>query len=244
MDIKNLTEKDLYLPVKELFEGLGYTVKGEVKNCDLVARADGKPLVLVELKKNLNLELLIQVTDRLTISDEVYFAFPLPKTTQKNAIWNRKKPSLLRLCRRIGVGVIAVHVNRVKIPYADIQLAPGPYDPRKSAAKARAMKKEFEQREGDHNLGGSSKTPIVTAYRQDALRCAQLLKMYGPLKISILKELGAGEKAGNILRDNHYNWFSKKERGVYQVTPTGLRGLMEFKWVIDSIEIKPEDPTS
>ena len=240
MDIKNLTEKDLYLPVKELFEGMGYTVKGEVKNCDLVARAEGKPLVLVELKKTLNLELMIQVTDRLTISDEVYFAFPLPKTTQKNSIWNRKRPSLLRLCRRIGVGVIAVHVNRVKKPFADIQLAPGPYDPRKSSVKTRAMKKEFEQREGDHNLGGSSKVPIVTAYRQDVLRCAQLLKMYGPLKISVLKELGAGKNTGNILRDNHYNWFSKKEWGVYQITTTGLLGLAEFKWVVDSIEIKPD----
>ncbi len=63
--------------------------------------------------------------------------------------------------------------------------------------------------------------------------------MFGPLKISILKQLGAGDKTGNILRDNHHNWFKKKELGIYQITPTGLKGLVEFKWVADSIEIKP-----
>ncbi len=240
MDLKKLTEKDLYLPVKKLFEEKGYTVKGEVNHCDLVAQSEGKPLVLVELKKSLNLELFLQVTDRLTISDQVYLAFPLPKATQKNSIWNRKKSSVLRLCRRIGVGLIGVHIQRVKKPFAEIHLAPGPYRPRKSNVKTSAILREFNQREGDHNIGGSSKKPIITAYRQDALRCAQLLKMHGPLKISLLKQLGAGPKAGNILRDNHYNWFEKKERGIYQISPAGLQGLLEFKWVVDSIDIKPE----
>ncbi|MCP4750536.1 MAG: hypothetical protein GY866_06565 [Proteobacteria bacterium] len=240
MDLKKLTEKDLYLPVKKLFEEKGYTVKGEVNHCDLVAQSEGKPLVLVELKKNLNLELFLQVTDRLTITDQVYLAFPLPKANQKNSIWNRKRSSVLRLCRRVGVGIIGVHIQRVIKPFAEIHLVPGPYNPRKSAAKTGALMKEFDQREGDHNLGGSSSKPLVTAYRQEALRCAQLLKMHGALKISILKQLGAGEKAGNILRDNHYHWFGRKERGVYQITSAGLQGLSDFKWVVDSIEIKPE----
>lgn len=240
MKIKKLTEKDLYLPVKELFEKKGYTVKGEVKHCDLVAKLEGQPLVLVELKKNLNLELFLQVIERLKISDQVYLAFLLPKTTRKNSIWNRRKFSVLRLCRTIGVGLIVVNIHRVKKPFAEIYLDPGPYLPRKSTAKTKALNKEFDLREGDHNLGGSSQKTIITAYRQEALRCAQLLKMNGALKISVLKQLGAGDKAGNILRDNHYDWFKKKERGIYEITPAGLSGLSEFKWVVDSIEIKPE----
>ena len=239
MDLKKLTEKDLYLPVKKLFEEKGYAVKGEVKHCDLVAQIEGQPLVLVELKKSLSLELFLQATDRLMISDQVYLAFPLPKSSQKNAIWNKKRSSVKRLCRRLGFGLITVHFNQVKIPFAEIYLSPGPYQPRKNAHKTKALTKEFDNREGDFNEGGCSKTTIITAYRQDALRCAQLLNMYGPLKISILKELGAGAKAGNILRDNHYNWFKKKERGVYQIAPDGLQGLVEFKWVVDNIEIKP-----
>ena len=235
-----MTEKDLYLPVKKLFEEKGYTVKGEVNHCDLVAQCEGRPLILVELKKSLNIELFLQATERLTISDQVYLAFPLPGIAQKNAIWNRKRSSVLRLCRRIGVGLIGIHFYQLKKPFAEIHLDPGPYYPRKSTARTRALLKEFEQRQGDHNLGGSSSKPIVTAYRQEALRCAQPLKMYGPLKISILKELGAGAKAGNILRDNHYNWFRKKEWGIYQITDSGLQGLLDFKWVVDSIDIKPK----
>ena len=34
-----MTEEDLYLPVKKLFEEKGYSVKGEVKHCDLVAQS-------------------------------------------------------------------------------------------------------------------------------------------------------------------------------------------------------------
>ncbi len=49
MDLTKLTEKDLYLPVKTLFEAKGYTVKGEVKHCDLVAQSEGK-LEIVSLK--------------------------------------------------------------------------------------------------------------------------------------------------------------------------------------------------
>lgn len=52
-----------------MFEDEGYTVKGEINHCDLVAQAKDKPLVLVELKKNLNLELMLQGADRLTITD-------------------------------------------------------------------------------------------------------------------------------------------------------------------------------
>ncbi len=76
MNLKKLTEKDLYSTVKRLFEEMGYTVKAESNRCDLVAQAEGKPLVLVELKKSLNLELFLQVTERLSITDQVYLAFP------------------------------------------------------------------------------------------------------------------------------------------------------------------------
>ncbi len=240
MKLKDLTERDLYLPVKRLFEEKGYTVKGEVNHCDLVARAEGKPLILVELKKSLNLELFLQCIDRLGISEDVYLAFPLPGISQKNSIWNRKKRSILRLCRRMGIGLIGVHMLQVKKPFAQIHLDPGPYQPRRNIAKTAALEKEFNLREGDHNLGGSSKKVIITAYRQEALRCAQLLKMHGPLKISLIKQFGVGNKAGNIMRDNHYGWFERKEHGVYQVTASGLEGLQAFKWVVDSIEIGPD----
>jgi len=59
------TETSLYGPVKRYLETLGYTVKGEVCGCDLVAiRGDEPPLVVIgELKLSFNLDLVPQRSD-------------------------------------------------------------------------------------------------------------------------------------------------------------------------------------
>jgi len=49
-----------------------------------------------------------------------------------------------------------------------------------------------------------------------------------------------GTGAGRILYMNHYGWFRKKERGVYEVSRNGLRALESFKEVVNSIDIKPD----
>jgi hypothetical protein len=36
-DVRTILETSLYLPVKVFLEGLGFVVKGEVRDCDLVA---------------------------------------------------------------------------------------------------------------------------------------------------------------------------------------------------------------
>jgi len=52
-------ETSLYESVKRFLEQLGYTVKGEVRHCDIVGLRDGDPAVGVigELKLAFNLEL-------------------------------------------------------------------------------------------------------------------------------------------------------------------------------------------
>ncbi len=59
-------ETALYLPVKRFLENLGFTVKGEVGGCDLVALSAGDPPIVVigELKLTFNLELVLQAVDR------------------------------------------------------------------------------------------------------------------------------------------------------------------------------------
>ena len=55
-------ETALYLPVKRFLEKLGFTVKGEIGGCDLVALSTDEPPVVVigELKHSFNLELILQ----------------------------------------------------------------------------------------------------------------------------------------------------------------------------------------
>ena len=69
-DVRTILETSLYRPVKIFLEGLGFVVKGEVRDCDLVAlKGDNLPVVVIcELKLTFNLELILQGVDRATAS--------------------------------------------------------------------------------------------------------------------------------------------------------------------------------
>lgn len=66
--MEKLRESDLYGPVRDYLAGLGYEVKGEVKDCDVTAMRDGE-LIVVELKKGFTLELVYQALDRQRVAD-------------------------------------------------------------------------------------------------------------------------------------------------------------------------------
>jgi hypothetical protein len=208
-------ESDLYAPVKALLEGQGYVVKGEVRGCDVVAVRGGEPPVIVELKRVFGLGLVLQGVDRLVISDRVYLAI---------GQWPKRMRNVKKLCRRLGLGLMVVATAR-----ADIVLDPGPYRPRLDKRKAGRLLGEHARRVGDPNRGGSStKVPMMTAYRQEALRCAELLASNGPMKLAALRLAADAPRAATILQQDVYGWFERVERGVYAVSPAGRRGLEMF----------------
>ena len=122
-------ETDLYPPIKKLFEGQGYEVKGEVGAVDVVAvRGDEDPVV-VELKMTFSLSLFHQAIERQALTDSVYVAVPhrggceVPKVSQAKH----------QLCvRRLGIGLITVRLNTKR---TDVHVDPAPYRPRKSKQK-------------------------------------------------------------------------------------------------------------
>jgi hypothetical protein len=208
-------ESDLYAPVKALLEGQGYVVKGEVRGCDVVAVRAGEPPVIVELKRAFGLGLVLQGVDRLAISDRVYLAI---------GQWPKRMRNVKKLCRRLGLGLIVVATAR-----ADIVLDPVPYRPRLDKRKAGRLLGEHARRVGDPNRGGSStRVPMMTAYRQEALRCAELLASNGPMKLAALRLAAGAPRAAAILQQDVYGWFERVERGVYTVSPAGRRGLEMF----------------
>src|ERR1700754_1685409 len=191
-------ESDLYAPVKALLEGQGYSVKGEVKGCDVVAVRGDEPPVIVELKRAFGISLVLQGVNRLVLSDAVYLAV--------GAFPNNIR-SVRRLCRRLGLGLIVVVKGR-----ADVLLdpAPPPAKPRKDKRKLGRMLGEHARRVGDPNRGGSStRVPMMTAYRQEALRCAGLLAEKGPMKIAVLRKEADAPNAASILRNDYYGWFER-----------------------------------
>lgn len=230
-----MNETDLYPAIKLFLEGQGYEVKAEVEDCDVVARRGEEPPVIVELKLSFSLPLLIQAIDRQAISDDVYIAIPKPTKSAGGALWKRNRRGLLKLCRRLGLGLITVDMKLEAGRAVQVHADPAPYTPRKNARRTGRLLKEFSQRVGDPNQGGSSKVKIITSYRQDALRCLVFIHKNGP---SALKDIRAGtkvERAGTIMQANHYGWFERVGRGTYAVTPQGEAGFNEFSDVIAQI---------
>ena len=225
-----MKETELYAPIKTYLEGQGYEVKAEIKDCDLVAVRRDEPPVIVELKLSLSIALLMQGIDRQMITDAVYVAVPAGKGKR----WASQVKDAVKLCRRLGLGLISVRFG-VKTPSILVHCDAGPYQPRKTKKRKEALLKEFERRVGDHNTGGQTKRKIITAYRQDALRLAMALKD-GPNKPSVLKkELGV-DKAASILQADHYGWFERVERGVYELRTSGEEALKTYSDVVKALQ--------
>jgi hypothetical protein len=210
-----MSEVSLYPAVKRFLEAAGFDVKGEVKGCDVVAVRDDvlQTVAIVEMKLGFNLELLLQATDRLRVGDEVWLAVP---ATRRGRDRDRR---VHRLCRLIGFGLLAVDAARDRV---EVLAEPGPYRPRPDQPRRKRLLSEHARRRGDPSPGGSTRQPVMTAYRQQALDCAALLKA-GPGRPKDLRVVAPD--AGSILLRNVYGWFERTGRGMYQLTAVGEAAL-------------------
>ncbi len=212
-------ETALYLPVKRFLEKLGFTVKGEVGGCDLVALSgDDPPIVVIgELKLAFNLELILQAVDRAGAADEVWVAAKLSARGK-----GREGDARYRnLCRRLGFGMLAV-TNSGDV---EVIVKPATTAPRRNPKKRSRLVAEHQKRKGDPAMGGSTRAPIMTAYRQQALACAAALSD-GPRRVKDLRiEI---PDAGKILLHNVYGWFDRAERGIYMLTDAGHAALKRW----------------
>lgn len=214
-------ETTLYLPIKRFLEAAGYSVKGEIAGCDVVglSAADPPVVVICELKLSFNLELILQAVDRASASDEVWIAARVSARGKGRESDRRYRD----LCRRLGFGMLGVSDNGT----VDVIVSPIALMPRKNARKRSRLVDEHRSRKGDPAIGGSTRAPIMTAYRQQALICAGALQD-GPLRPKDLKAIAP--RAANILRDNVYGWFRRIDRGIYGLTAAGTEALA--RWAI------------
>lgn len=221
MGINRILETDLYQPVKQFLKAQNYIVKGEIGPADIVAVRGEEPPVIVELKIGFSLTLFHQATERQSITDSVYVAVPRGSGRSfMKSLQNNK-----RLCRRLGLGLMTV---RLKDGFVEAHLDPAPYQPRQSKMKKQRLLREFSKRVGDPNEGGQNKSTIVTAYRQDALRCLDWLSKQGPTKASEVAKQTGTDRARAIMAADHYGWFERHERGIYAITPKGEAAVTEY----------------
>ena len=213
-------EVALYPPVKALLEEQGYVVKSEVGPADVVAVRGAEPPVIVELKLALSLVLFYQAIDRQAVTDTVYLAVE----HRPGKRFAKSVKQAVSLARRLGLGLMTV---RVRDGLVHVHCDPAPFQPRKSKKKQSMLLKEFARRTGDPNTGGQPRRGLVTAYRQDALRVAMYLFEAGSSRgAEVALETGVAQ-ATRMMRDNHYGWFERVEKGVYGLSPQGARALSE-----------------
>lgn len=212
-----MREADLYTPIKAHLTKQGYEVKGEVGAADVVGRK-GNDLVIVELKLGFSLALFHQAIERLSVTENVYVA--VPAGGQAKAL-----KANVKLARRAGIGVMTV---RKRDGLVEVLADPGPYAARTIKKKKTKLLRAFDRLEGDPNEGGATRHGIVTGYRQDALKCARFLAVHGASKGSKVKDWAEVPAATRIMRDDHYGWFTKVSKGIYDISDAGWQGLKDW----------------
>jgi hypothetical protein len=217
----SIRETDLYAPIKALLEGQGYAVKGEIGAVDVCAIREGEEPVVVELKTGFSLSLFQQAVERQALTDTVYVA--VPRNTGRAFL--KSLQANKALCRRLGLGLITV---RLEDGFVEIHLDPAPYKPRQSKPRKTRLLREFAKRVGDPNDGGTTRKGLVTAYRQDALRCLAALDAGGPTKAAEVASMTGVKLARRLMADDHYGWFERVKTGIYALSPKGQTAVTDF----------------
>ena len=229
-----IKEADLFEPVQEFFQELGYSVKGEVGNCDIMA-IRGEEILVVELKKGITIGLLAQAVDRQRIGDLVYMAVPKPKKFKIDREFKR----ILHLVRRLELGLLFVSFTGKK-PKVEVIVEAQSFDRGKSkvlsSKKRGKLKAEHENRKNSSNIGGVNKTKILTAYRERAIEAALYLSEHGVSKVAVIKKAIQYDKIGALLNANHYGWFFKEAKGYYRLSESGERGLKDYEDYVKNLK--------
>lgn len=227
-----MKETALYAPVKELFESLGFDVQSEVLDMDVVATKD-EEMIVIELKKELNLRLIVQGAQRQKLCEIVYVAIQKPSYKIRMSKSFQEKVFLLK---RLGIGLILVNFKKSGA-VATIEEDPFVFDLKQSQrlnkrTKERALK-EKSLRSGDYNQGGQ-KGKKITAYRENALLIAGLLSKNGIMKVSEIREV-AGEKTGSILQKDYYGYFERVKVGHYDLSEHGKKAVVQYEYIIKNL---------
>jgi len=214
-------EVDLYEPAKRIFEEMGFTVRAEVKNCDLFA-VKNDVTVVAELKKSFNMTLCYQLMDRQTFANNVYAVIPRPDKGTNDKNWK----NMIKLCQKLDFGLITVALDS-PLKFAEVVLSPSGIHKISNKKKNTTAMKEAKKRSEDLNTGGSTGKKLVTAYRERSLEMLCLTYTAGEMTGARLKELGYDKGEYSILYKNFYKWFKKKDKGIYELSETGLKVIKD-----------------
>jgi len=211
-----LKETDLYNPIRNLLTEQGFTVRGEVKGCDIVA-VKGDIVWVVEMKLSANITLIYQAMDRKAATDWVFIAVPRPKGATRGTFLK-----LTKLVKKLQIGLITVALDS-PVKHAEIIVFPVGKDS-KTNKRTAILKREVAGRTVD-TTGGATKTQINTAFRERSVQLACLLEEKGVSSPKELIALGCAKDAAGTLYSNVLGWFKRVGRGMYELSELGSEYL-------------------
>jgi hypothetical protein len=206
-----MKETELYLPVKQLFETLGFEVEAEIEHIDIIAKKEDR-YIAIELKKELNVHVIAQVLKRQTITDEAYIAIFKPSKKVFASVTFKDKILILK---RLGIGLIFVDQQALIYKESEVVI------PKKKRKNKKRLIETF-QALNNENIGGSTQTKRMTLYKKQAIAIALCLG-YEIKKSSQIKKETKIDKTYSILYRNYYNWFEALGAGMYQLKEIGKK---------------------
>jgi len=210
-----MLESNLFDPIKRLLESHGYHVKGEIVHTDVFGVKEQRTIA-VELKNQISLKLIYQAIERTKVADFVYIGVP------KQAIISHRKEMkyLKQLLQKLKIGLISVDHNEASFLIEVDEFS----SKKRTNLKKRRVIKEFNERDNHINLGGT-KGKVLTAYKENVIRIAFMLrKMKSASPKKLMEHTGILETS-RIMQSNFDGWFEKIERGIYQLSEKGEKEL-------------------
>lgn len=227
-------EKDLFGPIKEYFEGYGYTCDGEVGDIDLYMEKEDST-VAVELKKSLDFKAVTQAALRQKLTETVFIGIFRPKDLFSSSFKDK-----VYLLKRLGIGLILVSekTGMVEI-FSEPVVSELSVFQRVNKGKKEAIASEFKKRKIKNNVGGVNRTKLITGYREDALLVLDaIIELGGESSAKQVRDLSGVIKARDIMYHNYYGWFESLGGGIYKVTPQGVEATKEFLDVMARLRLK------
>ena len=218
-------EMDLFPFVKAWLEEMGCATQGEVNSIDVVGIFEDDLSIAVELKNTLNLEVICQAIDRQKRTDLVFIAVHERQGFKRS----KRNRNIMQLLTRLNLGLLSVDTtqNAVRV----VKLPDYPSNAKRYVTPNQKLKqkllKEFKSRKTNVNIGGVTRTKLMTAYRENALAVAEAIQKLDTVNLKDLQvENLSKSQISQILQKNYYKWFERVMRGKYTLSVQGKNAVL------------------